>query len=583
MIRLLLIIFFLILSENIRAQVDIQFPRGSIVDVETGDALPYCKIKSVKTDRVYLGGQNGSFHIEGLSNDDTLVFYFTGYKKEYFSLTELIIQDKVKLTPENQYLNTVKVFESNQPYLASLIAETASNNSKKYKKSKVYYALDSYYGNEKIEQLDAFYNATTQGYDFEDLEFKFGKVGLKRFKDRVFVSLQTSLSIAMMNLTAVSNYFPNEPLQYNKRKIQQTFDLKLVNKYALNGDTAMVIRFQPKGNENAYFKGELTLTETKNKLVSIRLSILNAKKHPFVPIFQGDEMMNVELNIYRTFDDQNEGNTVDKTYFDYEFDYVSNINFKDTIHISSNAVLFVFDTNREFFIPLFKFEDNVNDYRKISAFPSNNFFWSEIAPRHIPENFKTRMKFYENEEVFVDDRVFNNEFLYGTKFHESPYLVWSGKRILWKDLQKKNGHSNPNRLTTVSSKYNLEVQLYFNYDETITGEKNYQTAVIFDPFYSYVNIEITPKTLCFINIYFDLYEIHHRAMREEMNKSDKNLIELLSIYRKNKEQLTKRLDKYITEVFHGENQEKMEWWNSLVLQELEIDNIAIFEPYIESN
>ena len=584
--RLFFTFFLFVLTTSTFSQSTYLNFSGQVRDRQTNEPVGFVKVHSKATGRTIITNVNGEFEFYEISATDTVIFSCVGYERKYLIIENLSeIPEPVYLKQKENMLNNVEIFASDQPYLAKILASVKKKTTKKVIPSKVYYELKSFHDDQQIELLQGFYNADIKGYDIQDLSYKIGRVGLQYFNERIFVSLQTSLSIVLMEMLEVSNLFPNQPLQYGKSKIMKKFDLKLVDKYAEESDTMFVISFKPRVSEKSNFYGKIWVTEVGNRVSKVEFNIEDASKHPFIPIFPDDTIHSVDLNITRTFEDVNNQQFWDKTYFNYAINYQSREG--EPFSIFAEAVLYAYESENQYYIPDFQFPEVVHDYRKISAFPYNDFFWNEVAKNQVILDDGEQEAYYNDSLTLTMDEVFFNKKLKHNKFYYSPYVPWTGKRVLWRDLSQEqeennNGISYRSTISTVhtySKEYNLEVQLYFDIVDSADGMVQVSSATIFDPFYSYMNLEITPKELCFINIFFDLVEVERRKMMVKINQSDRKKETVLAIYAAAKEKIEENSKDYFGEVFHGHNEEKMKRWNAKVSEELGIDNINIFEPY----
>lgn len=108
---------------------------------------------------------------------------------------------------------------------------------------------------------------------------------------------------------------------------------------------------------------------------------------------------------------------------------VSRHNFR-LLTIIKSTIGYEFDST--FLHPLFDFQEGLDDYRKISAFPYNEFFWENHD--EIQLNYADS----SNDRFFHDSTTLTNVKFFGNKRHklqfEHPFIQWSSNRILKRDM-----------------------------------------------------------------------------------------------------------------------------------------------------
>ena len=105
------------------------------------------------------------------------------------------------------------------------------------------------------------------------------------------------------------------------------------------------------------------------------------------------------------------------------------------------------------------------------------------------------------------------------------------------------------------------------------------TATILDPYESFYYLPIDSATQCFINMYFDLYEIERMKLQKEL-EGIKNKNEVVQkIYSEMLIKLKDTKQKYLNEVELGTDEHNMRKWNKYIIDNLGIDNLAIFHPF----
>ena len=124
---------------------------------------------------------------------------------------------------------------------------------------------------------------------------------------------------------------------------------------------------------------------------------------------------------------------------------------------------------------------------------------------------------------------------------------------------------------------NYQLKIDFHVDlNTYNDSTNLFSAVIFNPFESFYHLPITKETQCFINIYFDLYEIVRRKFEAELKDESYDLETVKHIYSTYQKALGKEMNTFFKAVDRGTNRVDLEKYNAFVYDNLGIDNLALF-------
>jgi len=159
---------------------------------------------------------------------------------------------------------------------------------------------------------------------------------------------------------------------------------------------------------------------------------------------------------------------------------------------------------------------------------------------------------------------------------ETNNFTWSNnKRMLLKKDGIKNDTTSYSNLT-LSQRYQLKAQIFFDINQIGDSLQHY-SATIFDCFNSYYNIHEEPFTNCFMNIYFDLFEIERRSMEKIMAQRKYSVTQLDSVYKQSVKNLDRQTADYLRLVERGKNFKELEKWNALVKRQLDIDNFELFQ------
>jgi len=169
------------------------------------------------------------------------------------------------------------------------------------------------------------------------------------------------------------------------------------------------------------------------------------------------------------------------------------------------------------------------------------------------------------------------------KFFESNYEHWTSEyRLRIKKSNKKIEAKEVRKLTDriaktnfLSDKLSIETILYLDILKTEEGYV-YESSAIVDPFNSYNYLDVDDNILAYINIYFDLTEIYRRQLVDKLRDRNLSIDETNSIYQNVNKELVDTLADLKKEAFAGRNITALERWNTIVMNQLGIDNFDLF-------
>ena len=584
--RIFLSSFFFILSVSCFGQIRIQ---GIVKDSGNKEPLAFCNIAVKSTGKGTITNADGIFILNINNENDIIVFSYLGY--EVYELpANLILESGIILLKKKDYaLDEIIICDDD--YLFDILSKCRKKLKKDRSEnvSRTYYCVETKTSDQPLELLECFYNVYMTGITIEEMMFKNGRTGLAAV-DNFFLSRNTSDAISMIDIIENKGFFPLLPLQVGKNEMKKKFKLEL-----LNTDYKMFnVKFMPLNDEQECFSGEVWIEKESLNILKINYYKENTGKHPFLPLFSCDSLYNVSLNITNTYK-VNDGKLLnDHINFSYYFTYKSHrdstlvLYQKDLIRdISSTALLYFYDYEDPFILPYFEYNNNFDDYRKMSLIPYNDVFWNNSNIMILTENQKKDLGFFANEGHLVNYRSgnFGGEFLKivpmideEVSFFEYYYSFWSpDKRIrLRKDiLPYSNVSMDKYNAELLFSMYNLEVQILL--DATEIEDSIFCTSyTVFDPIKTYYYFTEDEYTNTFINIYFDICEIERIEMQKRLDKRICTIDEVNSIYYETLEKINRTTNLYMKEVQLGKNEKGLTKWNNYILSNLNINNVEMF-------
>lgn len=546
--------------------------KGKVEDAISKEALPYVNIVLLKSNRGTISNSDGNFTFEHIQLGDSIQFSFIGYQSQIHLVDEKSSLN-IQLIPETNLLNTVTLFYKTD-FLNELIQRCRKTKNRNPKTAKTYFSLSSYYKNQRVEFLEAYYNGEFRGHDVHDLKLKNGRIALQKKDNRLFISSETSVVLCLYNSFKKDDYFPRNPLEMGSRKLDKLFNLNLNEKYAdPQGRVVYVIGCEPKSEDKMAFSSTLWIDSSSAQLIRLKLDIKDAKIHPFSTLSKSSILDAVDLSIRKSFFSE-EGETFLKTMdFDYQLHYKTKEG--KSYDVKSEAVLYAYNFNESFTLPYFEFtEGTYEDYRNVNASPYNEDFWRLSQEFTLNDDPRKNNMFLEKSKALTNRSLFSTNSLFKTGFFETPYVFWSEKRVAFKPAE---GISPQNKKQILpKNRYNLGVQIYLDYN-VFKDSIYYNIATVFDPYKTYSFLPESPLTAAFINIYFDLMEIEKRKLERQLKDPKTQGNQIKDIYENCKKDCEIISWDYFKQVQRGTNWTALKYWNERVKNNLGIDNIQLYQ------
>lgn len=585
--------FFLCAQEN--SNIEQHSVASVIIDAEDLGPIPYATIISKESNKGTVSNEDGYFRLDGLQDNATVRVSFIGYKTELYKAKE--VPDTIYLKIKNEVLSEVELLADNS-FLYYLLSRSKKTSSYVERKAKSYFSLETHIDTTQVELVEAYYNGSYQSYDLEKLDMKAGRVALKIYDDEVFVSMETSKALQMHRLYEHNDYFPTSPFELSKRKLKKFYNLFLFKKFKDDKNrTIYVIDYSPKAEKDRYFEGRVWVDSLSAKIQKLDLNIEKAGIHPFVAYTPNDSLISVSLKITKNFKEIEGTPYVNAIDFNYNIEYkarpvnsealsangekiplvISEKRASKIKHISSKALLYAYNYDDNFILPFLELASSgMSDYRKMNAIPFNENFWNHMDEFRFNDKVHNNAKFISEEAEIGMSNIFKPNQYFKKGFMEHAYKAWNKKRIFFREEGKTKVDYTDYMDWIPSQRYHLEAQLVLDIN-TFADSIYVDTYSVMDPYRSYYYFPKAQQDYAFINMYFDLIEVHRRKLENEIRLKNYTAEEIIALYEGKKAQLEKITQTFFKEVARGTNARGMEKWNALILQELDIDNMQLFE------
>ncbi|MEO8067855.1 MAG: carboxypeptidase-like regulatory domain-containing protein [Flavobacteriales bacterium] len=548
---------------------------GRVLDAATHEPLPYCNVILVGSQRSTLTNAEGAFSIAADTLADSLRFAYVGYRPLVLAASTVQRRNGILLHPSAHQLTQFVATANTKQYDRVARVAKALRSIAPYA-ARSYFEMETHLDERPVEVVECFYNGRFSGARTDGLDLKQGRIGIAPMGDRYFVSLNTTKAITLFDPTERNAHFPTSPFQWpSAKKLRKAYRVELVS---TSTDEALDhLRMTPRDSSGIAFTVDLWLSAVSDAVEVIELHCTDCARHPFLPLWSEHAINSVDLRIRQTWRAWNGRNVLDHLELVYTLAYA---NPERPERIDTKAVLHLFDPGGAFILPLFEYDQEQPDYRKITMQPYDTLFWDR-APTLV------RTAQQERDRDFLQ----RNGLLTGSSapgpwkksgFFESNCAWWSAdKRVSLKslppppeDATRPAGFRSQGAAAPISQ-VNLEAQLYLDMDTT-GGQLRVFTATALDGFRSYYLLPEERHTDAFINIFFDLCEMERRTLQEQLLQPGITAERARGIHSFWTDHMNTLTRHYLKETSLGADRVALAKWNARVKEALGIDNMALF-------
>ncbi len=548
--------------------------RAYVIDQSTKESIPYAHIIKTIDNSGTITNDDGYFEIN-CSKKDTIKISFLGYQDKFFSADEISDNARIELTQSTATLDQVTVFANND-FLYDIVHDLKKKirKEKHVSKSKAYLFTSSKNDTQTLEVSELYYNASTKNASIESLVYKNGQSNvLQTSSGGYFININISKSISMYSLLDSHDIFPTNPLELSKRKLKKFYTLEIANRI----DDLIEIKFTPKKDRKNLFSGSMWVHTNINVLKKIEL-FSDGRGNKLFEGLHVIDINKIKFSLILSYETQQNRSQLNFIKLNYIAE-VSN-HLDENFQVNTESILHLYDYNDQFIVPKIEYPEKISDYRLMTINP-DTIIWNSLKKQNQIKLSKQQKELLEN--IKLNGKNFKEMIPNRENFFESTYEQWSSNnRILLKKNTKKvrleNSHDFKKRIAKtnfLSDKLEIETVLYLDILETKDGFLLESSAII-DPYKSFNYIEVDEALLAYANIYFDLAEHFRRKLMNELEAQDHSIKEIEEIYKKINKELSVWQDELKKEAFAGRNLEKLKEWNTLIVDELGINNFDLF-------
>jgi len=561
------------------AQTQSNYIHGKVLG-ENDELLAFASIQFKGTLFGTITNEDGEFVIDKRKlESDTIVVHFMGYKTREFVLNYKTDQQIVTLEKAVSQLSEVLVVGNEESYayglLKRLIRKYRGNNKEQI--SKAFLSLSSEI-DQPLEIFEAFYNARLNPQmGVTNLELKNGRAGLVAKDNFSFVSLNTTDILCDFSpfLKTSEQKLPLIPTNMGNKAMKSIFDFRIDYILGSDEDQTAVVAFKPKNDAGLYFSGKYYIDIKGNSLQKLSLQISNTTKKFLESIQGGVTIDSLDISLVLNY---LPGSTyLESMIYNYSF----SLSNKPENIISSIALLAFYDYDAPFEMPVSKPVDLDFDYHRILSYPFNDAFWENNY--YIPAS-KTKTdftNFFKTNGYLINHDSVTEQ----SPYVESPYLCWDAeKRLQWSDIPTEkpvqkivdiDGYISIEYIS--DENHYLKGHIFLDYEKQNDSTCYFSRASI-DRSTSYMDdLPRNLKVLLYLNMYFDLYEIHRRNLLAALKKlSNPTRREITKVYDEQMKDLYDDLERLKKETQQGFNKESLTNWNNQINDLLGVNNLEVF-------
>ncbi len=554
---------------------------GRVVDNTTGEALPYALIENITQQSGALSNADGYYQVQSIAGD-SLRCAVMGYEVYRWVAEASVGYRVVRLQPVSVQLNEVTVVGKDMGFLADIIARTRRAFEADRRVAKAYLDLKTYYDDQQVELLEAYANAYQIDGRIDRIRYKAGRAALARFGDRLFTSMESSKAIVRMDAFAGHTDFPDTPMEMSAAQMRKAFVFRIQRQFTdAQGDSILVIGYRPREDDGRRCSGRIWINTDRRIFLKWTMEVEHANVYPFVPLFPGDRLENVFMKITQTFSHTAGTTAIEHVDFVYAMDYYSRNGREEFVRypMRTRALLYLYDRDTQGFAlsnfpPL---DEDYSDYRKLSAMPYNDCFWRHNTEYVLSDSLQWNAHFFHDTTHITSADLFRGKPIDGRNLYRSSFVPWSPQRITLHEVAE-DSVARRTIQSTRSALYNIAVHVYF--DLLTCGDSLQVNALaIMDPFQTYYYLERDAASECFINMYFDLCEVLLRQWLRTMQQQHATEADYRKAFETFDQERIRYLDAFKKEVQRGENEKAMRKYNTMIVEELQIDNIALYSLY----
>ena len=573
MIKYRLTLLLLIIVFSLNAQENNSSLLQKISLYSSVDSLPIKNVLVTIVDSNYktITNEEGVFEIQNYKAEDKIILNKAGIFSDTLDANELENNNVFYI---KTFVDKINTDEFSEEDLAKLIFEIRKTRNFKHHKSKGYVYTEGIKNGRQMEVSEVYHNVTLTDYEVEYLDLKNGRIASLNHDSIEHMQLVILAERFLhYDMFSKGDFKMKTPLNFSKKELLNHYHMIPIQRNIIGTDTILKLRIEKKKLEERLFNAVFWIDLESGQMLKHRLEIESKT------MYKDSEKSHYKEKISK------EQIEMDYTYINgsmlpsFTDIYVSKY-YKDTNDVKTTfeikTALVLYDYQNPFQPPFInEFEDKSSTYQIMSPCFYDEFFWKNNCQLKYANN-NARNRFFKQYYV---NKMNSDKFVeFGGNVVKPRFIPWSYDRlVLTYDNIYPSGRYAENADAHV---FKFAIQSYLDIntynDSTIAFSK-----LVYNTEESYYGYEISLKTQVFFNIYFDFLEVRRREFVKEINEKKLSEEEIKNIHlRFMKENEALRI-KLFRDIERGNNEEQLKEWNEYILKELGINNIEIFNQFMD--
>ncbi|MEM9929057.1 MAG: carboxypeptidase-like regulatory domain-containing protein [Bacteroidota bacterium] len=545
--------------------------RGTLLDGQSKKPLAYATVFHPASGRGALTNADGKFELKRLQVADSLSISYVGYRTRTVPVRHFSQFDTLLLQPTSYELAGATVY-ANDDYLYDLVSQAGRLlDDLNPQTAKSYFQVITTSGSgQPLEMVQAYYNATTNKRGLVDLKLKGGRIALAPLSDLYFATLSTAQALGMLDLRHNEYLFPGNPLQYGRAALEQKFTF--TRRADFSNQDLLHLGFEPTTPNGKDFGGEVWIDGNTYLVHRIILRQEDVQLHPFLPAWKATEVKRIDLDLDFHFTPVAGVARLSHINVQYAANLTHAINTKPGSQIlNMEGILHCYDYGDTFFIPLFRYNANHNDYRKISFLPFNQRLWDDQQGLVFTPRQEQQMDFFYRDGWHINF----DQHARDSSFYPDNNYYWDAKDRIY--LPKAADAMGQDRQGTggLFSKPDPVVKFFLDVNPT-PDSLSFTSRTVLDVFQSSINLPKDQFSDCLLNIFFDLCELERRKMMHAIRASDQQTNTIRQLHAQAEKAVLRLKKSYFRKVKKGTDFAALAPYNKQVKEALGINNLALF-------
>ncbi len=558
--RAALVVFGLLMSCALFSQGTVI---ARVVDADSRGPLPHATVLLQGTTRGTITNSEGWFRLPLQGTTDSLRVSFVGYRTLVVPFTSALDGTDLRMERAVHLLGEAVIRPGEDLYKRVVAASNWLRRAPEVE-AKLFFGLETHSGDQPVEVLNAYFNATFKSAVLRMLSFKQGSIGIAPKEGRHFINYNTVGAFALMDIHAPGQRYPLSPFPFTKAgDLRGAYRVELVS--AGHGPDAVDhLRAVPRDSTSGAFAMDLWLVAGQVEVRALELRCTECPRHPFIPLFDHGRIDAVDMRYRQTWSGGRRP-WPEVTELEYHVTYTGP---GFTERFRTHAIMHAFDRGRHFLPTLFPWKTGLEEYPMIAWMPLDSVFWERMTPP-VPTDRQQR-----DRDFVMRHDVARNTWFGDLRLHydhlRPHYVAWDARRTIDTTYLYGAPRVRPND-PRKPPLVRLRTHLYLDLD-TIGGQLHHRSIAVFDGGDSWHLLRPYSRVDdAIINLFFDLCEMERSAMEERLAVPRISLEKARRIHAEHTQRMRDTQERFMNAV--GMDPYNLLGWNMKVRESLGVDRM----------